>query len=110
MWLEFPFPPAYLNALRVGQSQAGQVKAQVTEQVTEQVARLVLTLGQQTRSLKELMQALDLSHRPHFIALYLRPALNAKLLQMTVPDKPQSRLQKYRLTDAGQRWLEDDLG
>jgi hypothetical protein len=53
------------------------------------------------------MQSLGLSHRPNFLALHLRPALQAKLIQMTVPDKPNSRLQKYRLTQAGQRWLEE---
>jgi hypothetical protein len=53
------------------------------------------------------MQSLGLSHRPNFLALHLRPALGANLIQMTVPDKPNSRLQKYRLTQAGQRWLEE---
>jgi ATP-dependent DNA helicase RecG len=101
MWLEFPFDPAYLKALRVGQGQSEQV----TEQVTEQVARLLVALGGQTLSLQELMHALGLSHRPNFLALHLRPALAAKLIQMTVPDKPNSRLQKYRLTQAGHGWV-----
>ena len=107
MWLEFPFDPAYLKALRVGQGQSERVTPEVTEQVTEQVARLLVALGGQTLSLQELMQSLGLSHRPNFLALHLRPALGANLIQMTVPDKPNSRLQKYRLTQAGQRWLEE---
>lgn len=73
MWLEFAFDQAYLNVLRAGQRQTGQVTPEVTEQVTEQVARLVLALGEQTLSLRELMQALGLSHRPNFLALHLRP-------------------------------------
>ena len=105
MWLEFPFDPAYLKVLRAGQGQGEQVTPEVTEQVTEQVARLLVALGDQTLSLQELMQTLGLSHRPNFLALHLRPALVAQLIQMTVPDKPQSRLQKYRLTPAGRRWL-----
>jgi ATP-dependent DNA helicase RecG len=105
MWLEFPFDPAYLKALRVGQGQSEQV----TEQVTEQVARLLVALGGQTLSLQELMQSLGLSHRPNFLALHLRPALQANLIQMTVPDKPNSRLQKYRLTQAGRRLLDPSL-
>ena len=105
MWLEFPFDPAYLKALRVGQGQSERVTPEVTEQVTEQVARLLVVLGGQTLSLQELMQALGLSHRPNFLALHLRPALAAKLIQMTVPDKPNSRLQKYRLTQAGHGWV-----
>lgn len=33
---------------------------------------------------------------------YLRPALEDELIEMTLPDKPRSRLQKYRLTARGQ--------
>jgi ATP-dependent DNA helicase RecG len=101
MWLEFAFDAAYLKVLRAGQKQTPQV----TEQVTEQVERLIAALNDQTLSLQELMLSLGLSHRPNFMALYLRPALDAKYLQMTVPDKPNSRLQKYKLTVLGRQWL-----
>ena len=80
MWLEFAFDQAYLKVLRAGQRQTGQVTPevaeQVTEQVTEQVARLVLALGEQTLSLRELMQALGLSHRPNFLMLHSTPRHN----------------------------------
>lgn len=32
------------------------------------------------------------------------------LLEMTIPDKPNSRLQKYRLTEKGCRWLKSQEG
>ncbi len=51
------------------------------------------------------MQSLGLFHRPNFLALHLLPALQANLIQMTVPAKPNSRLQKYRLTRAGHGWV-----
>tara|TARA_B110000879_G_scaffold194061_1_gene261490 strand:- start:1115 stop:1249 length:135 start_codon:yes stop_codon:yes gene_type:complete len=43
------------------------------------------------------MQKLNLSHRPTFRKNYLNPALTAQLIERTIPDKPNSRLQKYRL-------------
>jgi hypothetical protein len=48
-----------------------------------------------------LQNALGLSARKNFRTLYLAPALKSALLEMTIPDKPNSRLQQYRLTDKG---------
>jgi DNA-binding PadR family transcriptional regulator len=55
----------------------------------------------------ECMKRLKLVHRPTFRANYLTPALNAKFIERTIPDKPNSRLQKYRLTDKGRARLEE---
>lgn len=52
-----------------------------------------------------LQQTLGLKHRDSFVETYLQPALEAELVEMTIPDKPQSRLQKYRLTDKGKALL-----
>lgn len=49
--------------------------------------------------------ALGLAGRGNFIVQYLKPAIEAGLIEMTIPDKPNSRLQRYRLTDAGKARL-----
>jgi hypothetical protein len=46
-----------------------------------------------------------LRDRKSFFERYLKPALALGLLEMTVPDKPNSRLQKYRLADKGRKIL-----
>ena len=72
---------------------------QVTDQVTDQVKKLLAafeTLLGKTYSASELMDAVGLSHRPTFRKTYLPPALSAGLVEMTIPDKPKSRNQKYR--------------
>jgi ATP-dependent DNA helicase RecG len=51
------------------------------------------------------MAALGLKDRMHFASAYLAPALEAGLVEMTIPDKPRSSKQKYRLTDAGRALL-----
>lgn len=60
------------------------------------VAKLIYVLGNDTLSLKELMERLHLSHKPTFRQNYLTPALEQHLIEMTIPDKPNSRLQMYR--------------
>ena len=52
-------------------------------------------------SRKELQEMLGLKNADHFRKAYLLPATNAGLVEMTRPDKPKSRLQKYRLTARG---------
>ena len=50
----------------------------------------------------QLQSALRLAHRDHFTAMYLRPAPEAGLIEMTVPDKQTSRHLRYRRTAAGE--------
>ena len=69
---------------------------QVSDQVSDQVNVLLDCMGNDTLSAAQLMEQLSLSHRPTFRKNYLRPALDAGLIEMTIPDKPNSRNQKYR--------------
>ena len=86
------------------------VAPQVAPQVTPQVGALLAALrGAMTR--QELQTALNLAERTSFRERYLKPALDDGLIEMTVPDKPNSRLQRYRLTEGGRQWLaEHDPG
>ena len=77
---------------------------QVGPQVTPQVSEL-LAVFQGEMSREALQAALGLSDRKSFRERYLKPALADGLIEMTFPDKPNSRLQQYRLTDKGCRWL-----
>jgi hypothetical protein len=52
---------------------------------------------------RELLEALNLTDRKSFRQRYLAPALESGLIEMTIPDKPNSHLQKYRLTAAGRQ-------
>ena len=84
---------------------ADQVTNQVTDQVTSEVLRL-LSVMQGDMSRAEIQEKLGLKHLPHLRDAYLNPALDQGLIEMTLPDKPRSRLQKYRLTAAGQTRLQ----
>ena len=45
--------------------------------------------------------------RTKFRHQVLNPLIEAGLLEMTIPDKPTSSKQKYRLTDEGKRIVEN---
>ena len=77
----------------------------VPEQVSDRVKRLTMALGTQESSSRELMELLGLQHRPTFLYDYLQPAIDAGLVVMTLPCKPRSSKQRYRLTEDGRRWL-----
>lgn len=84
----------------VGGHGTDQVSDQDTDQVGDQdkspVEQLLLVLGDKTLSALELMELLGLSHRATFRKNYLNPALEQNLIERTIPDKPNSKNQKYR--------------
>ena len=54
---------------------------------------------------RDLRAALRLSDEKHFRTQYLFLAMRAGLIEMTIPDKPRSSKQRYRVTPAGRRYL-----
>ncbi len=74
---------------------------QESDYLTDQVNRLIGELRSGPKSSLTLMAALGLSHRPTFRNNYVRPALDAGLIEMTNPQVPTARNQKYRLTARG---------
>ena len=60
------------------------------------VQKLLDVLGDEELSAAQIMERLDLSHRPTFRKNYLNPALAQGVIEMTIPDKPNSRNQRYR--------------
>ena len=85
-----------LDKIEVVGNSTDQVGDQVTDQDKSPVERLLMALGNNTLSATELMKILGLSHKPTFRKNYLTPALEQKLIERTIPDKPNSKNQKYR--------------
>lgn len=76
---------------------------EVTPFVTPEVEKMLKILnGEMSRS--ELQSELGLKDEKHFRQHYLQPAIKEGLIEMTVPGKPKSRLQRYRLTNKGKQY------
>ncbi|MEY4168179.1 MAG: hypothetical protein RIR52_2003 [Acidobacteriota bacterium] len=54
---------------------------------------------------QQLREAIGLRDDEHFRRTYLIPALEAGLIEMTIPEKPRSSRQKYRLTARGRQLM-----
>jgi fido (protein-threonine AMPylation protein) len=72
-----------------------------TEQVTEQVRALVLSIGKDQVTMKQMMEKMNLKHRPNFIDNYLNPAIKDGYVRLLYPDSPRHPRQKYLLTVKG---------
>ncbi|MBU3983369.1 MAG: hypothetical protein KJ985_07810, partial [Proteobacteria bacterium] len=75
-----------------------------TPSVTPSVVRLLATC-EKALSRKEIQSSMGIKNKKYFLENYLQPALTKALLEMTIPDKPNSPLQQYQLTQLGRQWL-----
>ena len=87
------------------------------ESPSHQVGRLdesaleVLTaVSERDMSRSELLTGLGLTNETRNARRHLDPLLEAGLIERTVPDRPNSRLQRYRITDAGRARLNSPPG
>lgn len=70
------------------------------EEVTGEVQRLLNVMVSKMKR-RDIQKALALRHEDYFREAYLVPALTAGVNEMTIPGKPTSSKQKYRLTEKG---------
>ncbi|WP_314816663.1 Fic family protein [Hoylesella nanceiensis] len=68
----------------------GEKVTKSTEMMNE-----VISFCQQPRSLTEIMKHLQLKHRNNTKSRYVNPLIEGGFIEMTIPDKPNSRNQKY---------------
>jgi len=77
------------------------VNKHFTPEATPEVIHLVQVVdGEMSR--KELQQKLGLKNEKYFRENYQQKAIKFGILKMTIPDKPKSGNQKYRLTQKGE--------
>jgi ATP-dependent DNA helicase RecG len=79
-------------------------KKKTTPQVTPQVIKL-LKVCQDEMSRSEIQSKLNLKDREYLRKAYLKPALKTGFIELTIPDKPNSKNQKYRITEKGNIFL-----
>jgi len=107
--IRLPVHPAGIRQLG---TKLGLSRDQVAEEVGTKSALSrhqveILRKSSVERSLLDLMAVTGRSNRTKFRDQVLTPLMDAGLVEMTIPEKPTSSKQKYRLTEKGRRLLED---
>jgi ATP-dependent DNA helicase RecG len=108
------------NPAPVWTVQAGSVvltfAPRITEQVEDQVGIKLAPSRHQVEILKmcvkdsrllDLMTITGRTDRTKFRHQVLNPLLDSGLIEMTIPDRPRSSKQRYRMTEKGREWFEN---
>ena len=74
--------------------------------LTAQVTAQVLDFCREPRRASEIMEILKLKHWKTFQINYLNPLFEAGFIERTIPDKPRSSKQRYRLTKKSKALLD----
>ena len=83
----------------------GKVTGNAAGDVTIKVLSLIKVIGNDTLSVKEIMERLNLKGDDHFRKTYLKPALDGGYILRTQEDKLRSPNQKYYLSEKGKALL-----
>lgn len=95
-----------ITTAQVASEVTGEVAGEVTAPVTASVRRILELLSVRGElGNVAILSAFELKSRRRMRETYLEPALRESLIEYTIPVKPTSSLQKYRLTDKGRSWL-----
>lgn len=65
------------------------------------IKRLIIAIGTDEKSVREIMEVVGLKNRPNFLEYSLTPALQNGLVTMKYPNSPRHLRQKYILTAEG---------
>ena len=76
-----------------------EVTPVVTPVVTPEVERLINALQEKPLGKQEILLVLGLKDEKNLRELYIKPALQSGLVELTIPDKPTSSKQQYRIPE-----------
>lgn len=75
----------------------------VTKSLTKLVGLVDFLKGEKNRH--EILSFLGLDNQTKNFNTYIKPLIDYEIIELTIPDKPNSQLQKYRLTEKGKKLL-----
>ncbi|MDR0995151.1 MAG: Fic family protein [Tannerella sp.] len=95
---------AKVNETGQAAGQVGQATGQAHQKLlpsTEFINMLILQMGEEQLSVKQMMETLQLKGRDNFLNTYLNPGIKEGFVTLLYPEKPRHPRQKYLLTVKG---------
>lgn len=80
------------------------------ESLSEQAGELLAALGERDMSRVELLEVIGLGNETRNVRRHIDPLLDAGLIEWTIPERPRSSRQRYRISDAGRAALAKSEG
>lgn len=112
-YMDIVFKPLVMEGIhdlspkdQVGTQSAPSQHPVGTQSAPSQNDTELLKLCYAPKSISELMSEMSWKDRTKFRRRFLMPMVEQGLLEMTIPDKPNSRLQKYVITQLGKERFE----
>ena len=69
--------------------------------------RLLIQVLEQEHNNAELLKLIQIKNRDDLRIRFINPLLEAEIIERTIPDKPNSQHQTYRLTEKGRALLKE---
>ena len=77
----------------------------VNDRVNDTEIYDILSFCMEPKSRREILGSLGLAYHSDAFKKHIKPLIDKGYLALTIPDKPNSRLQKYKLTELGKEFL-----
>ena len=105
--MRYGFSVVFDRSTKVVEETTQKTTPQATPQVTPQANRQVLILNfcKIIRSREEIQKHIQINDRVYFRLNILNPLIKDGLIELTLPDKPNSPNQKYKITKKGQDYI-----
>ena len=77
------------------------------KKVTKSLIKLIVLVDflEEEKFSQEILSFLELDNQTKNFNTHIKPLIENGIIELTIPDKPNSQLQKYRLTEKGKKLL-----
>lgn len=94
-----------LKFLITNSDQTDDLASNLASNLAEKMFSLLMKLNEKDCGKEELLQEINISNQTKNVRRYIEPLEKIALIEKTIPDKPTSPNQKYRLTSKGRELL-----